>query len=212
MKLNPEPWQEKLPLAPLRAGWIIFCLLLLPGVLFLCKIPEMQVPFFSVLAALPACMGNNKLLGIKPLEFSDFALVAGGYVAIILLSVLAAVPWKLFWDSLGIKYAENQDMLQMIKTGSNPLVYFGVHNNSSCGRSPFPADNLQFMAQYTSSDCIIWNIPYLFACSFLFDGDPRVADYGLGVSTGISYPGKSFDSNAAAFGRQHYGIFCKYFR
>ena len=27
MKLNPEPWQEKLPLAPLRAGWIIFCLL-----------------------------------------------------------------------------------------------------------------------------------------------------------------------------------------
>ena len=128
MKNCSDPWQEKLPYAPLRAVWIIFSLFLVPGILFSFSIAQSQVPLYSVLIALPACISSPRQLGLRSVAARDFLAIILSYLVIIFALALTAVPWKLFLDHMAIEYAEQQ-MLMMVKNATRHeqiQLYFAI--------------------------------------------------------------------------------------
>ena len=82
--IDLRPWSEDLEHPALRMMWIFAALLLLPSLALALGVSQSFIPLVGTLCALPACVGKNTELGIKPLELKDFFIVIGAYCLIIL--------------------------------------------------------------------------------------------------------------------------------
>ena len=107
--IDLRPWSEDLEHPALRMMWIFAALLLLPSLALALGVSRSFIPLVGTLCALPACVGKNTELGIKPLELKDFFIVIGAYCLIILFSAIITPGWQKILDGMQIPYSEKQD-------------------------------------------------------------------------------------------------------
>ena len=117
-----EPWGDNLFLAPVRAIWIFFCLLILPGILAIAGLSPLYLSLVPMLAALLACIGTPVQLGMKKLSIKDICWTVFAYILMMSLIILLSPYWEALLEHYGIETAEQQEALNEVENSSGSLV------------------------------------------------------------------------------------------
>ena len=114
--INPVPWKKDLPLAPLRALWILASIFLFPSLLMVCSVPVAHAMLAASFSALFACWGNSAEFGLQKIEFRDFCIIFAAYFGIILLGAAVAPLWEELLSFLNIECAKEQEIVELFRS------------------------------------------------------------------------------------------------
>lgn len=116
--IDPVPWKNDLPLAPLRAFWILAAVFLFPSLFLFFSMPIAYAMLLSSLLALPACWGKSGELGANMLSLSDLRIIFAAYFGIILLGTVVSPLWEELIVKLNIECAKEQDIVELFRSAN----------------------------------------------------------------------------------------------